>query len=77
MKHTGLPTTPIELLRKAKLALADTQLRRNMGKATQHDPRQARQRCGRVPARLGSAARGRARDQAAHAAAPRRLPDLA
>ncbi|MBK9945404.1 MAG: iron-sulfur cluster-binding protein [Kouleothrix sp.] len=35
MKHTGLPTTPISFYESAKLALADTQLRRNMGKATQ------------------------------------------
>lgn len=35
MKHEGLPSTPISFYASAKEALANTQLRRNMGKATQ------------------------------------------
>lgn len=35
MKPEGLPTSPINFPAAARLALADTQLRRNMGKATQ------------------------------------------
>ena len=35
MKPEGLPTTPISFYDSAKAALANTQLRRNMGKATQ------------------------------------------
>src|SRR5438128_11169195 len=35
MKPEGLPTTPISFYDSAKVALANTQLRRNMGKATQ------------------------------------------
>src|SRR5438093_11404602 len=35
MKPEGLPTAPISFYDSAKAALANTQLRRNMGKATQ------------------------------------------
>ena len=61
---------------RARESLAESQLRRNMGKATQTIRAQARRRR-RGAARLGGAARGRPRDQGAHAAPPRRLPAAA
>ena len=60
----------------ARAALANTQLRRNLGKATSHDPGQAGRGGGRA-AGLGGPARGRAGDQAAHDGAPGRAPGAA